>query len=94
MQTYLGWSGLMVAAKASRTGTGRDQAKMYQHHVSIAPLGPPAVVGFRVLQRTEPLLRPAPPKGRVARRVEWRRTLPWDPNHGPVGKSPEGLPIL
>jgi hypothetical protein len=42
------------------------------HHVSIAPLGPPAVVRFRVLQRTEPLLGPASPKGRVALRVEWR----------------------
>jgi hypothetical protein len=26
----------------------------------IAPLGPPASVRFQVLQRTEPLLRPAP----------------------------------
>jgi hypothetical protein len=33
--------------------------------VSITPLGPPAVVRFRVLQRTEPLLGPALPKGRV-----------------------------
>ncbi len=31
---------------------------------------------LRVLHRTEPLLRPAPPKGREARRVEWRMNLP------------------
>ncbi len=31
--------------------------------MSIAPLGPSAVVRFRVLQRTEPLLRPSPPEG-------------------------------
>jgi hypothetical protein len=36
---------------------------------------------LRVLRLTDPLLRPAPPKGRAARRVEWRMTLPGGPTH-------------
>jgi hypothetical protein len=50
-------------------------------------LGPPAFVRAQVLQRTEPLLWPAPPKGRVARRVEWRMTLPGDPSQSWAGKK-------
>ncbi len=56
-------------------------------HVSMAPLGPPAVARFRVLQRTEPLPGPAPPKGRVALRVEWRMTLPGDPSPCWAGRA-------
>jgi hypothetical protein len=51
----------------------------------IAPLGPPASV--RSSQRTEPLLKPAPPKVRVADNLT-RGSVPM------VGrwKSPKGLP--
>ncbi len=55
--------------------------------MSIAWLDPPADIRFRVLQRTEPLLRPAPPKGRVALRVEWLMTFPWDPLENPRGSA-------
>ncbi len=47
---------------------------------------------LRVLLLTEPLLRPAPLKGRVARRVVWRMTSPGDLSQWWAGrKIPRGL---
>jgi hypothetical protein len=61
------------------------------HRVSIAPLGPPASGRFRVLQRTEQLLRPAPPKDCVGRRVEWRM-MAWAGRRIPRGSADALVP--
>ncbi len=60
---------------------GRDRVPSLRLACRLQPL--------RVLRLTDPLLRPAPTKGRPARRVDWRMSVTGiRANYGPVENPP------